>query len=94
MTKTFWITDNRFKFIAVILFAMFCIFMLLFYLKAEEITNDPCSICAKQLGEDVTCSSGWGLDRKQIIYEGEFKSLYPKPTVEIINIPAEKIVTK
>lgn len=30
----------------------------LLYLKADEITKDPCSVCAKQHGEDVFCTVG------------------------------------
>ena len=70
MTKEYWITNSRFKFIAIILFLMFCIFMLLIFLRGNEIANDPCSICAKKLGEDVTCFSGYGMDQKIIVYEG------------------------
>jgi len=66
----YWITNSRFKFIAILLFLMFCVFMLLIFMRGTEIANDPCSICAKKLGEDVTCTSGYGIDAKQIIYEG------------------------
>jgi len=71
MVKEFWITDSRFKFIAVILFLMFLIFMGLIYMRGTEIANDPCSICAKKMGEDVTCMTGSGLDMKQIVYDGD-----------------------
>lgn len=58
-TKTFWITDNRFKFIAAILLIIFLVFMALLYFKADEITRDPCSICAEKTGENVFCSVGY-----------------------------------
>lgn len=29
---------------------------LLFYLKADEVTKDPCSICSKRMGKDVLCT--------------------------------------
>lgn len=32
--------------------------MIFFYLKADEITKDPCSICAKQQDESVYCRIG------------------------------------
>ena len=54
----YWITNSRFKFIALLLFLMFLVFMLLIYLKADEITKDPCSICAKNQGEKVVCTTG------------------------------------
>jgi hypothetical protein len=28
----------------------------LLYLKADEVTKDPCSICAKQMGENIYCT--------------------------------------
>jgi len=55
--RKFWITDNRFKYIGLLLFLMFLVFMLFFYLKADEITKDPCSICSKRMGEKVFCST-------------------------------------
>lgn len=44
-----------------IVFVIFMIFVwsslwLLFYLKADEITKDPCRICAEQFDENVLCS--------------------------------------
>jgi len=61
--------------------------MLLIFLRGNEIANDPCSICAKKLGEDVTCFSGYGLDQRMIIYEDDFNYLEPKPTTEYENLP-------
>lgn len=29
----------------------------LFYLKADEVTKNPCSICANKLGKKVTCTN-------------------------------------
>ena len=54
----YWITDDRFKWISLLLFLIFVIVMLFFYLKADEITKDPCSICSKYLGEKVVCTTG------------------------------------
>lgn len=92
MKKDFYFTNSRFKFIAAVLVFIFLVFMLLFYLKGEEITNDPCSICAKKLGEDVTCFSGFGMNQKQIIYEADFNSLEKKPTTEITNLAPESSI--
>ena len=57
MTKKYWIADNRFKYMGLILLIMWAGFMLFFYLKADEITKDPCSICAKQMGSNVFCTT-------------------------------------
>ena len=58
MTKEFFITNNRFKYIGLILFLMFLVFMFLIYLKADELTHDPCQLCAKKMGESVYCRIG------------------------------------
>lgn len=46
---------DRFYVIAVILIVMWLGLMLFFYLKADEVTKDPCSVCARRLGNDVIC---------------------------------------
>ncbi len=55
--KEFWITNNRFKYIGLILLIMFLSFMFFLYMKADEITKDPCSICAEYMGEKVVCTT-------------------------------------
>jgi len=55
--KEFWITNSRFKFIALLLIIIWLGFMTLFYFKADEITKDPCSICAERMGEQVVCTT-------------------------------------
>jgi len=56
--KEFWITNSRFKYIALLLFLMFLVFMLVIFLKANELTHNPCQLCAEKMGEQVTCYSG------------------------------------
>lgn len=46
---------------ALILFLMFLIFMLLLYLKADEITKHPCQVCADRMGKEFTCYQTQGL---------------------------------
>jgi len=74
MTKEYWITNSRFKLIAIILLILWLGVMLLLYLKADEVTNDPCSICAKRLGEQVRCTT---LDFEPIV-----NIYYPNYTIE------------
>ena len=66
--KDYWITDSRFKWISLLLFLIFVIFMLFFYLKAEEVTKDPCSICAKRMGENVICTTGGIIPLERVYY--------------------------
>ena len=61
MTKEYWITNSRFKLIVIVLIILWLGLMLLFYLKADEVTKDPCSVCANKLGEKVTCSAQSGM---------------------------------
>ena len=49
--------DNRFIIVSIILILIYAGFMLLFYLKADEITKDPCSICSKYMGKTVFCTT-------------------------------------
>lgn len=58
MAKEYWVTNNRFKYIGIILFLMFLVFMALIYFKADELTHNPCQLCAKKMGENVYCSVG------------------------------------
>ena len=67
MTKEYWITNSRFKLIAIILFLMFVLIMVLLYLKADEITKHPCEVCAKKIGDGVICyiHGGGGIITKE-----------------------------
>ena len=53
--KEYYFTDSRFRWISLLLFLMFVIFMVFLYLKAEEITHNACQVCARQLGTNVVC---------------------------------------
>jgi len=50
--------EKRFYIILTVLFIMWAGVMLLFYLKADEVTKHPCSICASKLNENVICRAG------------------------------------
>ena len=32
--------------------------MVVIYVKADEVTRDPCSICAEKIGQEVNCYVG------------------------------------
>ena len=65
---------KRFYIILIVLFIMWLGVMTLFYLKSDEVTQSPCEICAKKLGENVVCSIG---DSGQIIK----RTFYPNLTI-------------
>ena len=53
--KTYWISDSRFKFIALLLMIIFFTIMAFLYFQSEAIIKSPCSICAEKMGSDVVC---------------------------------------
>lgn len=55
---TFWLDKQRFIIVVIGLMLIFFTLMGFLYLKADEITKDPCSICAEYHGEDVICRVG------------------------------------
>ncbi len=56
MVKTFYLTDSRFKFIALLLMIIWIGTMTVVYFKAEALSTDPCGACAKLMGEEILCS--------------------------------------
>jgi len=58
MTKAFWITNSRFRIIIIVMLIIWISMFALFYMKADEVTKDPCSVCANRIGEEVTCGVG------------------------------------
>ena len=72
--KEYWITNSRFKLIAVILILMWIGIMIFFWMKADEVTKSPCQVCAKKIGEKVTCT----IDNGGIIME---RTYYPNFTI-------------
>lgn len=56
MTKEYWITNSRFKIIIIVLILFWLGIMLLFYLKADEVTHNPCEVCSKKIGKNVICT--------------------------------------
>jgi len=68
MVKEYWITNSRFKLIVIILVLMWIGIMVFFYLKSDEITKDPCSICSKKMGEEVICYTQGSIQLKRTYY--------------------------
>lgn len=51
-----WLEQHRFVTLSFVLLIIFLIIISFLVLKADEITRDPCSICAEKMGEDVSCT--------------------------------------
>lgn len=42
--------------------------MVVIYIKADEVTRDPCSICAEKMGEKVICTTGDYIQLQRIYF--------------------------
>lgn len=78
MVKEYWITNSRFKLIVIVMILIWSSLLLFWYIKADEITKDPCSICAEKLGEKVSCTT-------TLNYIPVTKDFYPNGTSMLIN---------
>jgi len=76
MPKEYFVTNSRFKIILIVLFIMWCGIMTLFYLKADEVTKNPCSVCANKIGESIYCYTSSGMFFQS-------KTFYPNYTIEV-----------
>ena len=56
--KEYWWNKYRILIIVIVCLLMWIGFFAFYYLKADEITKDPCSICSKRMGENVICTIG------------------------------------
>jgi len=50
-----WFDNHRMISVGIFLLIVFILILGFLYLKADEITKDPCSICAEYQGQEVTC---------------------------------------
>jgi len=48
-------SKERLILLAIVLIIVWGSLLTFWYFKADEITRDPCSICAERMGEKVTC---------------------------------------
>ena len=61
--------EKKFYIILTVLILMWVGLIGFYYLKADEITKNPCQICAKRMDSTVTCIvQGGGMIRKGIYY--------------------------
>ena len=54
--KEYWITNSRYKLIFIGLMFIFILFMGVIVWQGENISKDPCGICASRMSEEVSCS--------------------------------------
>ncbi|KKK87092.1 hypothetical protein LCGC14_2756680 [marine sediment metagenome] len=61
--------EKRFYTIMIVLILMWLGMIAFFWLKADEVTKNPCSVCAKKLDSEIVCSiRGGGMIRERIFY--------------------------
>lgn len=58
MAKEYWITNSRFKLIVIVMLIIWFSLLVFWWMKAEEITNHPCEVCARVMGDNVNCYTG------------------------------------
>jgi len=54
--KTFFFTDSRFKYTAVILLIIFLTLMGFLVMEADVLRTNPCSLCAERMGDKIICT--------------------------------------
>ena len=51
-----WLEQHRFVTLSLVLLVIFLSIMSFLWIKADEVTKDPCSVCAKKHGSNVYCT--------------------------------------
>lgn len=52
-----WFERNKIKTIGLIMIFIWGSLLLFFWIKTDELTRDPCSICSEKQGKDVLCTT-------------------------------------
>lgn len=84
---TFAISKDRFWIVATVMLLIWASLWLLFYLKADEVTKDPCSICAKKMGEKVTCQTNTVIPAYRVYYPNG--SIAQPETAGVVELPPQ-----
>jgi len=48
---------KEFTIVAIVMLIIWGSLLTFFWIKTDEITKDPCSICSERMGEDVVCTT-------------------------------------
>lgn len=51
-----WTNRNQFKVVVIVILIIWLTLLAFYFMKADEITRDPCSICAEKMGSEVVCT--------------------------------------
>lgn len=70
-----WVERHRMLSVSIVMLLVWVSLLAFFWIEAEAITKDPCSICAARQGEDIMCTIG-GI-------EPLTKTYYPNMSVSV-----------
>lgn len=73
-----WFEEHRFVTLSLVMLIVFLSIMSFLWLKANEITNHPCSICANKVDQTITCGFSEGGYISQKIYYPNLTIYYPE----------------
>lgn len=51
-----WMQAHQFTVVILVLVFVWSTLIIFYFIKADEVTRDPCSICAERMGKDVVCT--------------------------------------
>ena len=64
-----WFEKHKIVTVSIVMLIIWFSLLTFFFLKADEVTKDPCNICAENLGHEVICTVGTLVPITQIYYE-------------------------
>ena len=74
-----WIEKHKFTSTIVVMAVIWSSLLIYFIIYGQAIMQDPCSSCAKQMGEDVRCTAGnYLLSHKTFFVNGSTFEEYPE----------------
>ena len=81
--KDDWFNRHRMITIGLFLLIVWGSLLIFFFMKAEEVTKNPCNICAKKIGSDVTCFKNNINGENRVIFTQNNSIIYPLERTEI-----------
>lgn len=82
-----WIEEHRFVVVLIALLIIWGSFLVFLYFYAYEISTDPCSVCAKRMGDDISCIVGDIFGSIRVFYEnGTVRTSYSTPSKPMVNV--------
>jgi len=64
-----WFEEHKFVTLSLVMLIIWSVTITFIYLKADEITKDPCSICAQKMGDKIYCQTQGLIPIKRTYFE-------------------------